>query len=428
MEFVKIGAVKKHAGKTVDLRGWIHRTRASKGIVFMVIRDSTGIVQCVVKDKVPGFEKAEETGMEASVSVKGKVRKDDRAPGGYEIEASKFEVIGTADAFPIREFQSPELLLDYRHLWVRSQKLTKIFKIRSDVIGLIHEFFRGRKFYEMQSPILTQIACEGGSTLFKLDYFGEKAFLAQSWQLHAEAMIPVLEDIYCIAPSFRAEKSRTRKHLAEYWHAEAEAAWMDHEGSMKLQEDLVSYVVQGILKRRREELLELGRDVKKLEHIKPPFPRVTYEKAIEMLKKDGIRRKWGDDLGVPEEKALSKHFKKPFFIEKWPLHSKAFYMKESKDGKTVLCDDLFMPEGYGELIGGSERETDLKILEKRMKEFGIKEKDKKNYQFYLDIRKYGSVPHSGFGMGVERLVMWICGIDHIRDTIAFPRVMNRINP
>jgi asparaginyl-tRNA synthetase len=425
---MQIEEIPRHAGKTVDLRGWVHRIRSGKGIVFIVLRDSTGIVQCVVKEGVPGFGKALETGMEASVMLSGSVRKDGRAPGGYEVEVKKFEVVGPSDNFPIREFQSPEFLLDYRHLWIRSQRIMKILKVRSEVTGLIHEFFRGRGFYEIQSPILTKIACEGGSTLFEVKYFEDKAYLAQSWQLHAEAVIHGLEKAYCIAPSFRAEKSRTRKHLAEYWHAEAEAAWMDHGGNMKLQEDLVSHVVQGVLKRRKKELMDLGRDVSKLEHVKPPFQRITYEKAIGMLKKDGIRRKWGDDFGVPEEKSLSKHFRKPFFIEKWPKHSKAFYMKESDDGKTVLCDDLFMPEGYGELIGGSERETDLGVLERRMKEFGIKEKDRKSYQFYLDIRKYGSVPHSGFGMGVERLVMWICGADHIRDTIAFPRVINRITP
>ncbi|UCD07177.1 MAG: asparagine--tRNA ligase [Candidatus Aenigmatarchaeota archaeon] len=422
---MQIDEISKHVGKTVDLRGWIHRIRSSKGIVFMALRDYTGIVQCVVKDGIPGFKEAEGTGMEASVSLEGKVRKDERAPGGFEVEVKDFKLVGPSDNFPIREFQSPEFLLDYRHLWVRSQKLTKIFKIRSDVFGLIHEFFRKRGFYEMQSPSLTQIACEGGSTLFEVNYFGQKAYLTQSWQLHAEAMIPVLEKIYCIAPSFRAEKSRTRKHLAEYWHAEAEAAWTDHEGSMKLQEDMVSYVVQRVIKMRKKELRELGRDIKKLEHIKPPFPRITYEKAIEMLKKDGIRRKWGDDFGAPEERVLAKHFKKPFFVEKWPKYSKAFYMKESGDGKTVLCDDLFMPEGYGELIGGSERETDIKTLLRRMKEFKLK---RKPYEFYLDLRRYGSVPHSGFGLGIERFVMWICGIDHIRDTIAFPRVMNRIHP
>lgn len=425
---MKIDEIHKHSGKAIELKGWVHRTRSSKGIVFMIIRDVTGVVQCVIKEDDPGFKDAEKTRMEASVAIKGKVRKDQRAPGGYEIDVSKFDVIGPADNFPIREFQSPELLLDYRHLWVRSQKLTKIFKIRSDVIGLIHEFFRGRGFFESHSPMMTQIACEGGSTLFELKYFDDKAYLSQSWQLHAEAMIPVLEKIYTIAPSFRAEKSRTRKHLAEYWHAESEAAWMDHKGNMKLQEDLVSYVVQGILKKRCKELKELGRDLKKLEIVKAPFPMVTYEEAIELLKKDGIRRKWGDDFGVPEEKALSRHFRKPFFIEKWPKLSKAFYMKESDDGRTVLCDDLFMPEGYGELIGGSQREDNYDVLLKRMKEFGIKEKDMKSYQFYVDLRKFGSVPHSGFGLGVERLIMWITGIDHIRDTIAFPRVMNRINP
>ena len=424
--FIHIDEVPKHAGKAVKLRGWVYRHRTGKGIAFIVLRDVTGIIQCVAKEGCKGFEDAQKAGIESSVELSGTVHKDKRAPTGYEIEANEFKLIGESDNFPITEYQSTDHLLDVRHLWLRSRKLTGVFKIRSDVMGAVHDFFRSKGFFEINSPSLTATSCEGAGTLFQVNYFGKKAYLTQSWQLYAEAVLPSLEKIYCIAPSFRAEKSRTRRHLAEYWHAEAEMAWVEHEESLKLQEELISYVVQEVLKKRKKEFKELGRDIKKLESIKPPFKRITYKEALETLKKDGFKIKWGDDFGVREEKQLTTHFSKPFFVTGFPKEAKAFYMKENpKDKKTFLCADLLAPEGYGEIIGGSERETDVNELIARLKKQGEKVS---NYEWYLDTRRYGSVPHSGFGLGIERLVMWITGIDHIRDTTTFPRTMTRIYP
>jgi asparaginyl-tRNA synthetase len=424
--FIPISEVNKHENKRVHLRGWIYRQRESKGIVFLILRDSSGLVQCVIKEGQKGFEEASKVRIEASVALTGKVHKDSRAPTGWEIETDSFEIIGWADKFPITKDQSTEHLLDFRHLWVRSQRLNSIFKIRSDVFGAIHSFFRGRSFFEIQSPCITKQACEGGSTLFKFNYFGQEAFLTQSWQLHAEALIYSLEKIYTIAPSFRAEKSRTRRHLAEYWHAEAEAAWLDHKGNLKLQEDLIWHIIKTIATGRKEELKSLGRDPKHLLAMKPPYQIVPYKKALELLKKNGMKLKWGDDFGVNHEKELTSHFKKPFFVTEYPKEAKAFYMKENpKDKKTFLCNDMLAPEGYGEIIGGSERETDNKKLIENLKNSGASKKD---YEWYFDLRNYGSVPHSGFGLGVERLVMWLAKLEHIRDTIAFPRVMNRVYP
>jgi len=423
---ISIEEIKDHVGKSVILRGWIYRTRESKGIVFIVLRDVSGVVQCIVKDGINGFSDAQKALMESSIIIKGKVSKDERAPGGYEVQVEDFTLVGPALDFPIKEQQSTELLLDHRHLWVRSRRLTNIFKIRSEIFRAIHDFFHEMGFFESQSPLLTQAACEGGSTLFKLNYFGKEAYLAQSWQLYAEAMLASLEKIYCIAPSFRAEKSRTRRHLAEYWHAEAEAAWMDHEGNMKLQEDLITFILKRVVERRSSELKDIGRDPKELDKMHAPFKRVTYKECVELLKKDGIKMKPGGDFGADEERELTKHFKKPFFVVEFPKEAKAFYMKENpKDKDTYLCSDLLAPEGYGEIIGGSEREPDVDKLIQRLKKDGA---DPKSYEWYFDVRRFGSVPHSGFGMGVERVLMWICKLDHIRDAIAFPRVMNRLNP
>ena len=421
-----IADLKDHVGKEVELKGWVYRWRESKGIVFLVLRDVTGVVQCVIKGDAKDFKEAQKAKIESSVILKGVVKEDKRGPGGYEIQITKLQLVGQSENFPIKEDASTEFLLDMRHLWVRSRRLTSIFKVRSDVFGAIHEFFRNGGFFEIQSPSITASACEGGSTLFEVKYFDQKAYLTQSWQLYAEAMIASLEKIYCIAPSFRAEKSRTRRHLAEYWHAEAEAAWMDHEANLKLQEELVFFVIQKVLKNREEDLKFLERDIDFLKKIKLPFPRITYTEAVKKLEKDGVAIKWGQDFGIDEEKILTAHFKSPFFVTQYPKAIKAFYMKQDpKDPNLVLNDDMFAPEGYGEIIGGSEREVDVERVIQRLKAQGSSIKD---YEWYLDIRKYGSVPHAGFGLGVERLVMWLCGLDHIRDTIAFPRVMNRVYP
>jgi asparaginyl-tRNA synthetase len=426
MERTLIQDISKHEGKEVRLQGWIYRTRSGKGISFVVLRDSSGIVQCVVKKDVKGFDEAQKALVESSVVVTGKVSKDERAPGGYEVQATGFDVIGPADIFPIKKDQSPELLLDNRHLWVRSQQLTKIFKVRSSILGAIHQFFRDRGFYEIQSPSITKMACEEGSTLFEVKYFGEKAYLTQSWQLHAEALASALEKIYCIAPSFRAEKSRTKHHLAEYWHAEAEAAWITHDDSLKIQEELVSHVVQTALKKHSREIGELGGDVKLLAKIKAPFERITYREVLDRMKKKGIKMSWGDDLTDLQTRELARDFDKPFFIINWPKDAKPFYMLENpKDPKTVMNADLIAPGDFGELIGGSARESDPKKIMRNLKKDGI---SPKNYEWYLDIRRFGSVPHAGFGLGVERLTQWICNVEHVRDCIAFPRTINRVYP
>ena len=425
-EYTPIGELGKKVGEKVNLRGWIYRTRSSKDMTFLVLRDSTGTVQCIVKEGAKGFDDAQKALRESSLMLSGTVHEDPRAPTGIEIRVNDLEIVGWAETFPLKEGTNPEVLLDKRHLSIRSRKISTTLKIRSTILGAIHEFFRERGFYEVQSPSITKMACEGGSTLFKLDYFGEEAYLTQSWQLHAEAGIHALEKLYCIAPAFRAEKSRTRMHLAEYWTAEAELAWCTHEESLKLQEDMISHVVQTVLKKHSKELQELGADIKKLEKVKGPFKRVPYREVLEILKKDGIRMKWGDDLTGLQEKALSKHFQKPFFITNWPKEAKAFYMLENpKDKRTVLCADLEAPDGFGELIGGSARETDNKRLMANMKLHKI---DPKPYEWYLDSRKFGSVPHAGFGLGIERLTMWICNLDHIRDAIEFPRTINRVYP
>jgi len=426
MERTMIGDISRKEGKEVKLQGWVYRTRSGKDIAFVVLRDSSGIVQCVVKKDVKGFDDAQKALVESSAELAGVVKTDERAPGGYEIKVSNFKVVGFAEDFPIKEQQSPELLLDHRHLWIRSQNLVKIFKVRSTILGAIHQFFRDRGFYEIQSPSITRMACEEGSTLFEVKYFGEKAYLTQSWQLHAEAMASALEKVYCIAPSFRAEKSRTRHHLAEYWHAEAEAAWITHDDSLKLQEEMISHVVQTTLKKNRKEIEELGGNIKELEKVKPPFARITYKEALERLKKKGVMVKWGEDLADLQTRELAKDFEKPFFVINWPKESKPFYMLENpKDPKTVMNADLIAPGEFGELIGGSARETDIGKILANMKSQGI---DPKNYEWYLDIRRFGSVPHAGFGMGVERLTQWLCNAEHIRDCIAFPRTINRVYP
>lgn len=419
MDFIHIKDVLegKYSGKEISLRGWIYRKREQKDIAFLMLRDSTGVIQLACK----GIKEASQATIESSIEVAGLAKEDKRAPGGFEIEVKDLKIIGLAERFPIGKDLSDEFLRDVRHLWVRSQKLTKIFKIRSEVIRAIHDFYRKRGFYEVQAPIFTGCACEGGSTLFEVKYFEDKAFLSQSWQLYAEAMIQSLEKIYTIAPSFRAEKSRTRRHLTEYWHQEMEAAWMDHEELMEFEEDMILYIIDYVLKHCERELKDLGRDISKLKEIKKPFLRIAYKDAVEK-----IGKKWGDEITDKEEKELlEKLGNKPVFLTSFPRDMKAFYMRpDPKDSKVVLASDLLVPE-VGEIIGGSERIYDIKELLESMKIFKL---NKKHYEWYLDLRRYGTVPHSGFGMGIERLVMWIAGVEHIMDAIPFPRTMDRITP
>ena len=416
----------KHEAKTVTIRGWVYRKRTMKGKVFLVIRDSTDIVQVVVNENSKAWLDAQKITMESSCYITGKVRKDSRAPTGYEIDATIMEIVGLADTFPIARDLSEEFLLDVRHLWIRSRKMQAVLKVRSKVFGAIHEFFRKQGYFEFQSPMFLQSACEGGSTLFDVKYFDKKVHLAQSWQLHCETALPTLEKIYTIAPSFRAEKSRTTRHLTEFWHAEVESAWMDFDELQKVAEDLISHICQTVAKECKKELVVLGREPKELLAIKAPFTRITYTKALEILSKDGMKIKWGKDLRTIEERQLMKHYKKPLIVTGYPKEVKAFYMPaDPKDPRTVLAMDVLAPETGDEIIGGSQRSVDMKEILAKLKASGAKQKD---YGFYLDTRKYGSIPHAGFGMGVERVIQWICKLDSIRDAIPFPRTMTRTYP
>jgi asparaginyl-tRNA synthetase len=419
MDFIQISDAAKPemVGKEVSLRGWVYRKRDQKELVFIMLRDSSDVIQLACK----GIKEASEATIESSIEVVGVVKEDKRAPSGFEIQAKSIKIIGLSETFPIAKDLSDEFTRDVRHLWIRSQKLTKIFKVRSEVLRAIHDFYKTRGYYEVQSPIFTGCACEGGSTLFEVKYFDTKAYLAQTWQLYAEAMIQTLEKIYTVAPSFRAEKSRTRRHLTEYWHQEMETAWMGHEELMSFEEDLIIFVVDRVLKTCEKELKDLGRDVSKLREVRKPFLRITYKEAVEK-----IGKKWGDEITDKEEKELlEKLGEQPTFLTSFPRDMKAFYMRpDPKDPKTVLASDLLIP-GVGEIIGGSERIYDIKELLESIKMYGLCQKD---YEWYIDLRRYGTVPHSGFGMGVERLVMWITGAEHILDTIPFPRTINRITP
>ena len=423
-------AIKKGKGK-VSIHGWVYRERKQKDMVFLVIRDSSNIIQAVIKqDKInkKEWDDANKVLIESSVEIEGELKEDKRAPTNYEIQVTKLNVIQFAEVFPINKDQSPELLLDNRHLWLRSRKQTSVLKIRSTIFKAIHDYFHNNNFYEFQSPIIQSTQAEGGSTLFHLDYFGKKLFLAQTWQLYAEPAIFALEKVYCIAPSFRAEKSKTSRHLTEYWHAEMEVAWEGFDDIQNYGEALIKYVIQEVIKNNKEELKILERDVKKLEpSLHKKFPRITYTEALKLLKdKCKVKIEWGKDLRTIEEDKLSSLYDTPVIVTHYPKVVKAFYMKEDeKDKKVVLGCDFIAPEGYGEIIGGSEREPDPKKIIARLEEQG---EDPKNYGFYLDTRKYGSVPHAGFGMGVERLIAWICGLDNIKDAIAYPRTMLRYTP
>ena len=416
-------------GKTVNIRGWVHRARSSGGLAFIIIRDASGIIQCAVKKGVvpeAAFNSAKGAFIESSVMVSGLPKKDERAPGGWEIGASDFEVIHQGQPFPIAKDQSVEFLLDTRHLWLRSQKLTKVMKLRDYATRSLRAFFTERGFIECVPPIITKSACEGGSTLFELDYFGSPAYLSQSGQMYAEVYMQALEKVFILAPSFRAEPSRTVRHLAEYWHLEPEMAFYNQKMNMQLQEDMMVHVCHDIGKNHADLLTDIGRDPAKLLAVKGPFPRLSYEKAIEKCRELGCEIEYGQDLGADEEAALTKDAEQPIFIHNHLKAFKAFYMREDPNMPgTVLSADLLAPEGHGEIIGGSERIWDAAELKNRMDEQNLPMKD---YQWYVDLREYGSVPHAGFGLGIERLCKWMFGLDHIRDAIPFPRTINRVYP
>jgi asparaginyl-tRNA synthetase len=422
-------AGKLKEGKEATLKGWLHRKRSSGGKVFVILRDRTGIIQCVAAKGELADKKVEDLDaayLESSAIVRGVIKKDPRAPGGVELKLTGVEIENSREQYPITEYQSPELLLDLRHLWLRSLKMSRIMRIRSSIFSYAREFLDKEGFCEITPPLLTKAGGETGANLFEVDYFGQKVYLTESSQLYAEAMIYSLEKVYSFAPSYRAEKSRTVKHLAEYWHLEPEMAYYNNEMSMLLQERLVSHIANSLARDYEEILPEFGVKKEWLLSINPPFKRLSYEEALGVLNDKGAKRKWGDDFGVEEERLLTEDEKKPVFIYNWPKEIKAFYMPVNpKDPRTVLCSDLQAPGGHGEIIGGSERIWKLEELNERMDELKL---NKDNYAWYLDLRKYGSVPHSGFGMGMERVIKWLLNLDHIRDAIPFPRLINRVTP
>ncbi len=422
-------ALKKGSGE-VNLRGWVYRQRASNKFVFLVLRDESDIIQCVIpKSKNPElFEKAEKLTIESSVKLSGELKEDVRAPSGFEVAVSEMEIVQIADPFPITEHQSPELLYDNRHLWIRSRKLNAVLKIRHTIVGAIHEFFRGRGYYEFDAPIFQPSQSEGGATLFEVKYFEDIMYLSQTWQLYAEAGIFSLGKIYNMGPTFRAEKSKTSRHLAEFWMAEMEAAWMTLDELTEVAKDEIRFIVQEVLKHNKKELEILERDIKLLEHYaEAEYPTIKYAEALEILNnKYQMNVPWGKDLRTMEEAKIAEHFKVPVIVTHYPTEIMGFYKPPSEENpKEALCFDALAPEGYCEIIGGSERSLLVDDMKNRLKADG---EDPENYDWYFALRNYGSVPHSGYGLGVERVVQWICGLDNIKDAIPFPRTMLRKAP
>lgn len=428
---VYIADLKDHDGQVVTVRGWLMHHRDKKKLQFLVLRDGTGTVQAVAFiDDVPAhaWEKIGQLTQESSVIVTGTVRKDDRAPGGYEISLKDLDVFQIAGAdFPIAPKEhGVGFLMEHRHLWLRSNKQRAVLRVRAEVIKAVRDYLDEHGYVLVDTPILTPAACEGTSTLFETDYFGTPAYLAQSGQLYNEADIFAFGKVYCFGPTFRAEKSKTRRHLMEFWMVEPEAAWMELDGLIELEQSFVSYIVQTVLEKRRAELELLERDTSKLENVLEPFPRITYDRALEILRENGLEVQWGDDFGGDEETVLASQYDRPLFITHYPAHAKAFYMQPDPNRpEVVLCADLIAPEGYGEICGGSQRIHDIALLEQRIKEHDL---PREAFEWYLELRKYGSVPHSGFGMGIERVVAWICGVPHLRETIPFPRMLDKIYP
>ncbi|MEB3330689.1 MAG: asparagine--tRNA ligase [Candidatus Sericytochromatia bacterium] len=427
-----VNSLAAHVGREVELRGWIYNKRSSGKIQFLLVRDGTGTVQAVVVKKEVSeatWAAASALTQESAFKLRGLVRADDRAPGGFELTSTEVEPIHVVEGeYPISHKEhGVDFLMSHRHLWMRTPRQAAILRIRHTIIQAMRAFLDERGFTLVDAPILTPAACEGTSTLFQTDYFGEPAFLSQSGQLYNEAHAMALGKVYCFGPTFRAEKSKTRRHLMEFWMLEPEMAYVDLWGSLEVQEQLVSYVVKTVLQRHRAELVDvLGRDVAALEKVQAPFPRITYDEALKILAEKGQQVAWGDDFGAPDETALAAHFEQPVFVTHYPAACKAFYMKpDPAREEVVLCADLLAPEGYGEIIGGSQRIDDYDQLVKKMEEHQVPAAP---LEWYLDLRRYGSVPHSGFGIGLERTVAWLCGLEHVRETIPFARMLTRIYP
>lgn len=427
---IYIEDIGKYQGKDVIIKGWLFNKRSSGKIRFILVRDGTGIIQSViakgeVKDEL--FEIADKITQESSIILTGTVRKEDRAPGGYEIIAKDIKVIQMAEDYPITPKEhSIEFLLPVRHLWLRSKKQNAIMRIRHEIIKACRDFLDNLGFINADTPILTPAAVEGTTTLFQVDYYDQNAYLSQSGQLYNEATAAALGKVYCFGPTFRAEKSKTRRHLTEFWMLEPEVAYIELDGIMDLAEDMTVYFVERILEKRKKELKILERDISKLEKIKKPFPRITYKQAVEIIRKKDKQLKYGDDFGAPHETILSDSFDNPILVHHYPAGIKAFYMKRDPNDESLsLSVDMIGPEGSGELIGGGQREDHYKTLLKRLKENNLPEK---SYEWYLDLRKFGTCPHGGFGLGLERTIGWICGVKHVRETIPFPRMLDRVYP
>ncbi len=428
----RIEDLSKHVGETVTLRGWLYNRRSSGKLHFLEVRDGTGIVQCVVfKGNVSPetFQQADHILQESSVEVTGTVKEHGKIKGQYELDVKDLKVLATtAQEYPISPKEhGTDFLMDNRHLWLRSKRQHAIVRVRHTIIKAVRDFFDGRGFTLVDAPIFTPNACEGTSNLFETDYHGDKAYLTQSGQLYMEAAAAAFGSVYCFGPTFRAEKSKTRRHLAEFWMVEPEVAFLDLDGDMRLAEDFIAFVVGRALETRREELKVLERDTTALERVVPPFPRITYAQAIDLLQKNGHpEAKVGDDFGGDEETVISGQFDRPVIVHRYPMDLKAFYFKhDASDEKLALNMDVLAPEGYGEIVGGGQREDDLAKLEAAIE---LHKLPRDAFEWYLDVRRYGTFPHAGFGLGIERTVAWICGLPHVRETIPFPRMLNRLAP
>ncbi|TCP61495.1 asparagine--tRNA ligase [Baia soyae] len=431
MSMITIREVSAYVGQEVTIGVWMYNKRSSGKIQFLQLRDGTGTIQGVlVRNQVAPeiWDEAKLLTMESSLYVTGMIRQDDRAPSGFELDVTSVKTIQVAEEYPIaKKEHGTDFLMDHRHLWIRSARQAAILRVRAEIIRAIQMFLDQKGFTLVDPPILTPSSCEGTTNLFHTKYFDEDAYLSQSGQLYAEAAAMALNKVYSFGPTFRAEKSKTRRHLIEFWMIEPEMAFVDHEGNLEYQEQMLEFVAQSVLQNCQTELQTLERDISKLEKIKAPFPRITYDEAIELLHREGFDDiQWGEDFGAPHETKIAESFDKPVFITHYPTEIKSFYMKpDPKRPEVVLCADLIAPEGYGEIIGGSQRIDDPELLAERYEEHSL---SKEAYAWYLDLRKYGTVPHSGFGLGLERTVAWICGLDHVRETIPFPRMLNRLYP
>ena len=423
--------IARHEGQPVTLRGWLHKRRSSGKIHFLTVRDGTGFIQAIISKAAVGeeaFKRADHLGQETSLIVSGTVRADSRAPGGYEIDVSSVEVVNPSVDYPITPKEhGPDFLLDRRHLWIRSERQQAVLRVRHEVVNAVRDYFNERGFILADTPIFTPAACEGTTTLFPVQYFEDTtAFLTQSGQLYNEANAMALGRVYCFGPTFRAEKSKTRRHLTEFWMVEPEMAYATLDDVIELAEGLVVSVVGRVLERRQRELKALERDTSRLESVKAPFPRIAYDEAVKLLKEKGQAIEWGGDFGGTDETVLSGQFDRPLVVHRYPAAIKAFYMKPDPGRPDLsLSVDVLAPEGYGEIIGGGQRIDDYDLLLARIKEHNLPQE---SFEWFLDLRRYGSVPHGGFGMGIERVVTWLCGLEHVRETIPYPRMLYRLYP